>query len=79
MATLFVSHSSQDDAKADALEAWLKAHGFADLFVDHKSIAGGAKWAEALRVQTGAAPCRGVPGHAQLASVPGLRGGVHGR
>jgi formylglycine-generating enzyme required for sulfatase activity len=55
VSVLFVSHASKDDALADALEAWLKAHGFTDLFIDHTSIAGGAKWAEALRAQTGAA------------------------
>jgi formylglycine-generating enzyme required for sulfatase activity len=58
MATLFVSHASKDDALTDALEAWLRANGFTDLFVDHHSIAGGDKWREALR--TSAASCRVV-------------------
>lgn len=58
MAVLFVSHSSKDDAHASALEAWLNANGFADIFVDHHSIAGGDKWGEALRASAGA--CRVV-------------------
>ena len=44
MAVLFVSHSSRDDAAATALEAWLRANGFTDIFVDHHSLAGGDKW-----------------------------------
>jgi hypothetical protein len=58
MAVLFVSHSSKDDALAGALEAWLRANGFADLFVDHQQITGGAKWREELRAS--AAACRVV-------------------
>src|SRR5262245_51326146 len=58
MAVLFVSHSSTDDAAASALEAWLIAHGFTDIFVDHSSIAGGDKWREELRAS--AAACRVV-------------------
>jgi hypothetical protein len=56
MAVLFVSHSSKDDALAAALETWLRANGFADLFVDHQHIIGGAKWREELR--SAAAACR---------------------
>jgi hypothetical protein len=44
MPVLFVSHSSKDDALASALEAWLKASGFTDIFVDHHSVAAG-DWA----------------------------------
>jgi formylglycine-generating enzyme required for sulfatase activity len=58
MPVLFVSHSSKDDAAAGALETWLHANGFTDIFVDHHSIAGGEKWPEALRASAGA--CRVV-------------------
>ncbi len=58
MATIFLSHASRDDALASQLEAWLRTNGFTDLFVDHSSIAGGAKWADALRASAGA--CRVV-------------------
>lgn len=56
MAVLFVSHSSKNDAAAIGLEAWLRGHGFSDLFIDHSNIAGGDKWAQALRDASGA--CR---------------------
>jgi formylglycine-generating enzyme required for sulfatase activity len=56
MAVLFVSHSSKDDAAVTALEAWLRGRGFTDLFIDHSNIAGGEKWAQALRDASGA--CR---------------------
>jgi hypothetical protein len=58
MAVLFVSHSSKDDAAATVLEAWLRANGFTDIFVDHHSIAGGDAWGEAL--QAAAGTCRVV-------------------
>ncbi len=58
MAAIFVSHSSLDDAQAAALETWLAANGFTDYFMDHASIAGGDKWADALRNATGT--CRVV-------------------
>jgi formylglycine-generating enzyme required for sulfatase activity len=58
MPTVFVSHSSKDDRAARGLEAWLTDHGFTDIFVDHASIAGGEKWAQALRDASGA--CRVV-------------------
>jgi formylglycine-generating enzyme required for sulfatase activity len=58
MAVLFVSHSSKDDAAATALEEWLHVNGFTDIFVDHHSLAGGAKWREELRKSAGA--CRVV-------------------
>ena len=56
MAVLFVSHSSKDAAKIRALEAWLKANGFTDLFIDQSSIAGGDKWRDALKASAQA--CR---------------------
>ena len=58
MATIFISHSSRDDALASRLEAWLQASGFSDLFIDHSSISGGEAWADALRANAGA--CRVV-------------------
>ena len=58
MAAIFLSHSSRNDVLASALEAWLKANGFDDLFVDHDSIRAGDKWAEELRRAKGA--CRVV-------------------
>jgi hypothetical protein len=33
MAVLFVSHSSKDEAATAALEAWLAANGFNDIFI----------------------------------------------
>ena len=64
MPVLFVSHSSMDDAAAGALETWLHANGFTDIFVDHHSIAGGEKWPEALRASR-----RGLPRFRKLAKV----------
>jgi formylglycine-generating enzyme required for sulfatase activity len=58
VAVLFVSHASVDDRHASALEAWLAANGFSDVFVDHHSIAPGEKWRESLRASAGA--CRVV-------------------
>ena len=58
MPVLFVSHSSKDDAAATVLEAWLRASGFDDIFVDHQNLVGGAKWREELRASAGA--CRVV-------------------
>lgn len=58
MAVLFISHSSMDDAHAKALEAWLKANGFTDFFIDHETNAGGDKWLDALK--TSAQYCRVV-------------------
>jgi formylglycine-generating enzyme required for sulfatase activity len=58
MAVLFVSHSSKDDAAATALEGWLRAGGFTDIFVDHHSIPGGDAWRLAL--QGAAGTCRVV-------------------
>ena len=58
MAVLFISHASRDDAMARPLEAWLRAKGFTDLFIDHSHIDAGEKWAQALRDAAGA--CRVV-------------------
>ena len=58
MAVLFISHSSKDDQHASAIESWLKANGFNDVFIDHQSIAGGDKWAEELK--RSASACRVV-------------------
>jgi TIR domain len=58
MPVLFISHSSKDDARVDALADWLRADGFTDFFVDHQRIAGGDKWPEALRASAGS--CRVV-------------------
>ena len=58
MPVLFISHSSKDDAAATSLEAWLRARGFDNVFVDHSSIGGGERWAEALRESAGS--CRAV-------------------
>jgi hypothetical protein len=58
MATIFLSHSSRNDALASALELWLRANGFDDIFVDHVSIRTGDKWAEELRAAK--ASCRVV-------------------
>jgi hypothetical protein len=58
MAVLFVSHSSKDDVAASALEGWLRANGFTDIFVDHRNIAGGDAWRQAL--QAAAGTCRVV-------------------
>src|SRR6516165_4358627 len=58
MPVLFISHSSKDDAYADALATWLRANGFTDFFIDHQKIVGGDKWPEALRASAGS--CRVV-------------------
>jgi formylglycine-generating enzyme required for sulfatase activity len=58
MPVLFISHSSKDDAHANALAAWLRANGFTDFFIDHQQIVGGDKWPEALRASAGS--CRVV-------------------
>ncbi len=58
MPAIFLSHSSRNDALASALEAWLAANGFDDLFVDHSDIRAGDKWGDALRRAKGS--CRVV-------------------
>lgn len=56
MATIFLSHSSRDDALASQIETWLVENGFVDLFVDHSDIHLGDRWADALRASS--ATCR---------------------
>jgi formylglycine-generating enzyme required for sulfatase activity len=58
MTTVFVSHSTKDDATASALEVWLGSRGFSEVFVEHSNIVGGEKWAQALRDAAGS--CRVV-------------------
>ena len=58
VASIFISHSSRDDAIASQLEKWLQIEGFTDLFIDHSSISGGEAWADALRANAGS--CRVV-------------------
>jgi hypothetical protein len=58
MAAIFFSHSSHDDALTSAVEDWLRAQGFDDIFVDRDSIRSGDKWTEALRRASGS--CRVV-------------------
>lgn len=58
MASIFISHSSNDDALASDVEAWLETNGFTDFFIDHSSIRTGENWADALRASAGA--CRVV-------------------
>ena len=51
MARVFISHSSRDNAEADALFAWLKARGFDRGFLDidkHQGIPPGARWEQKL-------------------------------
>jgi hypothetical protein len=55
MAVLFLSHSSKDDALTDALEGWLGANGFIDIFIDHRGITAGDKWPDALRASAASA------------------------
>ncbi|MFC7739241.1 TIR domain-containing protein [Roseomonas sp. GCM10028921] len=48
---IFLSHSSRDDAAADALREWLAQEGHAAVFLDHDGrggIAGGEPWEERL-------------------------------
>ncbi len=58
MSTVFISHSSQDDALTGDFVAWLHQNGFRDTFVDHMDILGGENWTDRLRDQ--AASCRVV-------------------
>jgi Novel STAND NTPase 1/TIR domain/WD domain, G-beta repeat len=52
MSFIFLSHSSQDDAVADALHDWLREEGHTAVFLDHDAaeagIAGGETWEERL-------------------------------
>lgn len=58
MATIFISHSSRNDALATMLAGWLTRNGFNDHFIDHDSIRTGDRWTEELRRAKGA--CRVV-------------------
>lgn len=52
MARLFISHSSADNAAAQALALWLDEHGWNDVFLDihaERGLVAGEKWNEALR------------------------------
>ena len=40
---------------AGSLDSWLASRGFTDIFLDHRSIAGGVKWRDALRTSAGSA------------------------
>ncbi|MCP4381910.1 MAG: tetratricopeptide repeat protein [Hyphomicrobiales bacterium] len=51
MARVFISHSSRDNAEAQALFAWLKSQGFDQGFLDidkHSGIPAGARWEQTL-------------------------------
>jgi WD40 repeat protein len=51
MSRIFISHSSLDNAQAEALRVWLEEAGFTDLFVDfdpERGIAAGERWERAL-------------------------------
>ena len=51
MARIFLSHSSNDDAKAVALRDWLLGQGWDDVFLDldpRRGIAAGERWERAL-------------------------------
>ena len=51
MARIFISHSSRDDESAGRIIAWLKAHGFEEIFLDidkHGGILPGAEWERTL-------------------------------
>jgi WD40 repeat protein len=51
MGTIFLSHSSRDDAAASALRGWLEAEGHQAIFLDHDAadgIVGGTSWEERL-------------------------------
>ena len=58
MAALFLSHSSQDDPLARAIEAWLRSNDITDVFIDYERSLGSAKWVESLGHQASA--CRVV-------------------
>ncbi|MEJ8848531.1 TIR domain-containing protein [Variovorax rhizosphaerae] len=51
MGTIFLSHSSRDDAAASALRVWLEAEGHQAIFLDHDAadgLIGGTPWEERL-------------------------------
>lgn len=52
MARIFLSHSSADEREALALNCWLTANGWDDIFLDvdpERGLAAGERWQEALR------------------------------
>lgn len=52
MGTLFISHSSKDNARAVFVRDWLREAGWADVFLDLDPVAGlapGQRWQEELR------------------------------
>lgn len=52
MGTLFISHSSKDNARAVFVRDWLRDAGWADVFLDLDPVAGlapGQRWQEELR------------------------------
>jgi hypothetical protein len=55
MSKIFISHSSQDNAKALAVAQWLKDQGWADYFLDitpTRGLVPGERWQAALRAAT---------------------------
>jgi hypothetical protein len=51
VARIFISHSSRDDESANRIIAWLKSHGFEEIFLDidkHGGILPGAEWERTL-------------------------------
>lgn len=52
MSRIFLSHSSVDELEAVALQQWLAANGWDDVFLDidpQRGLAAGERWQEALR------------------------------
>ncbi|MEP3334027.1 toll/interleukin-1 receptor domain-containing protein [Sedimentitalea sp.] len=52
MATIFLSHSSQNNAEAIAVRDWMREEGWADVFLDldpERGIKAGERWQEALK------------------------------
>jgi hypothetical protein len=55
MSKIFISHSSQDNAKALALAQWLEQNGWADYFLDitpSRGLSPGERWQAALKTAT---------------------------
>jgi WD40 repeat protein len=52
MASIFLSHSSHNDDRADEIKRWLAANGWDDVFLDRdpeRGIVAGQRWKEALQ------------------------------
>ena len=52
MSRIFLSHSSVDELEAIALQQWMAANGWEDVFLDidpQRGLAAGERWQEALR------------------------------